>query len=102
MTEAHVGHEERARCQALFERLSEYLDGELNASLCAEIGSHLDGCAPCKAFLESLRRTVLLLGRTPCARLPEDLCAEVLRAAAGCIRGRRNASPLWDQREESG
>jgi len=92
MSEARAGHEAHARCKALFERLSEYIDGELDASLCAEIGSHLDGCDPCKAFLESLRRTVLILERTPAARLPEDVRAEILRAA-GCIPGGRSASP---------
>jgi len=50
------------RCREIFEQLSEYLDGELDAGLCGRMEGHLEGCAPCQAFLESLRRTVGVVG----------------------------------------
>ena len=48
-------------CREVFARLSEYLDRELDPALCAEIERHNEECAPCQAFLASLRKTVELL-----------------------------------------
>ena len=47
-----------ARCKAMFAELSNYLDEQLDDSLCDELESHLDGCGPCKAFLASLEATI--------------------------------------------
>ena len=46
------------KCVALFAKLSEYLDRELSAEDCREIEAHIEGCPPCVAFAQSLRRTV--------------------------------------------
>lgn len=46
------------RCKQLFAELSDYLDGALDDSLCEELEKHLDGCAPCQSFLDSLEQTV--------------------------------------------
>lgn len=45
-------------CREIFSQLSEYLDGELDPGLCDRMQGHLDDCPPCRAFLDSLRRTV--------------------------------------------
>ncbi|HEU4401639.1 MAG TPA: zf-HC2 domain-containing protein [Candidatus Polarisedimenticolia bacterium] len=74
------------RCRDLFARLSDYLDGDLDSGVCAEIDGHLEDCPPCQAFLESLRRTVALLDRLPGERLPDDIRHEV-RAALQRLRG---------------
>jgi RNA polymerase sigma-70 factor (ECF subfamily) len=47
-----------ARCKAMFAELSNYLDEQLDDSLCEELERHLDGCEPCKAFLSSLEATI--------------------------------------------
>jgi anti-sigma factor RsiW len=49
-------------CRETFARLSEYLDRELDPGVCQRLETHLDGCPPCRAFLDSLRRTVSLVG----------------------------------------
>jgi anti-sigma factor RsiW len=64
-------------CRELFERLSEYLDGELDPALCSEAESHLGDCPPCREFLESLRRTVGILSRLPGEPVPEEIRREV-------------------------
>jgi anti-sigma factor RsiW len=38
------------------ERLSEWLDGELDASASAEVSAHLDACPSCRGESERLRR----------------------------------------------
>ncbi len=76
-----------ARCRELMERLSEYLDGELDPEACRGMDEHMEDCAPCRAFLESLRRTVALIERQPRPRLPDDLRREVTEAFARLHRG---------------
>jgi anti-sigma factor (TIGR02949 family) len=78
VTPAHApGSEE---CRALFARLSEYLDGELGQDLCAKLEGHMSDCPPCRAFLDSLRRTVELTRDLPETPLPDDLRRELLEA----------------------
>ncbi len=56
----HPGNEQPrpARCKAMFAELSNYLDEQLDDSLCEELERHLGGCEPCKAFLSSLEATI--------------------------------------------
>ena len=56
-----------ARCKAMFAELSNYLDEQLDDSLCEELERHLDGCGPCKVFLASLQATI-----KECRRLPAE------------------------------
>ena len=46
--------------------LSDYLDEQLDDSLCEELEKHLSSCEPCKAFLASLEATI-----EQCQLLPE-------------------------------
>ena len=86
-----VGEQPRpARCKALFAELSNYLDERLDDSLCEELQKHLDGCAPCKAFLASLETTILECRQSPvqapdgtkAAKLRRQLLSEYQRAMA--------------------
>lgn len=54
-----------ARCKAMFAELSNYLDEQLDSSLCDELEKHLNGCGPCKAFLASLEATILECRKSP-------------------------------------
>jgi len=59
-SQEHLGNEQPrpARCKAMFAELSNYLDEQLDDSLCEELERHLGGCEPCKAFLSSLEATI--------------------------------------------
>ena len=46
------------RCKAMFAELSNYLDEQLDDSLCEELEQHLNGCEPCKAFLVTLAAAI--------------------------------------------
>lgn len=50
-----------ANCKSMFAELSNYLDEQLDDSMCAELQKHMDGCEPCKAFLSTLRNTILAM-----------------------------------------
>jgi RNA polymerase sigma-70 factor, ECF subfamily len=54
-----------AGCKAMFAELSDYLDEQLDDSLCEDLEKHLDGCGPCKMFLASLQQTIEKCRRSP-------------------------------------
>lgn len=47
-------------CRNVFAMLSEYLDRELPPGTCEELDRHIQDCAPCVEFVESLRKSVAL------------------------------------------
>jgi RNA polymerase sigma-70 factor (ECF subfamily) len=70
----------RGNCKEIFEKLSDYMDGELPTDLCERIDDHMADCPPCQAFLESLRRTVRLVERVDAPAMPEEIRASVREA----------------------
>jgi len=62
-----------ARCKAMFAELSDYLDEQLDESLCEEIERHMSDCGPCQAFLATLEATIEQLHKPAADRaLPEN------------------------------
>ncbi len=53
-------HKHSSGCKHLLGSLSEYIDGELEARLCAELEEHLEGCEDCRVVVNTLRKTVEL------------------------------------------
>lgn len=45
-------------CQDMLGNLSEYIDGELAAELCAHIERHLETCPDCRIVVNTLRKTI--------------------------------------------
>ncbi len=56
------------QCKKMFLELSDYLDEQLDDSLCAELVKHFHDCQPCRAFLESLEGAI-----AQCRNVPPDL-----------------------------
>lgn len=65
-------------CKAMFAELSDYLDEQLDDSLCEELEKHLDRCGRCKAFLSSLEAAIEQCRRSP-AECPTGKAAVRLR-----------------------
>jgi hypothetical protein len=42
----------------MFAELSNYLDEQLDDSLCQEIERHMEGCGPCRVFVATLEATI--------------------------------------------
>ena len=63
--------------QHVTELLSAYLDGQVGSDERARITAHLDTCGACRAQLESLRKTVMLLRAAEPVRAPEGFRAQV-------------------------
>lgn len=58
-------------CIALFERLSEYIDRELDVPTCKDIEAHIKACTPCQVCLGTLKQTVDLCGNLETRQVPE-------------------------------
>jgi len=67
-------------CVALFAKLSEYLDGELDPAACAGVDGHMADCERCREFLESLRRAVTHVASMEAPELPENFKRDILSA----------------------
>jgi hypothetical protein len=63
------------------ERLSEYVEGGLDAGLRADLESHLDGCDRCRLLLDALREVVAALRSVAVLEPPRDLAARAADAA---------------------
>ncbi len=68
-----------ARCKAMFAELSNYLDERLDDSLCEQMERHMNGCAPCKAFLSSLEATIEQCRRWPAESLGREKAVALRR-----------------------
>ena len=58
-------------CRDLLDGLSDYLDGEASAELCAEIQRHLSACEKCRVVVDTLGKTVKLYRQLPKADLAD-------------------------------
>jgi RNA polymerase sigma-70 factor (ECF subfamily) len=68
-----------ASCKAMFAQLSDYLDEQLDDSLCAELEAHFENCAPCEAFLAALESTIQQLRHTAPETLDKKTAAKFRR-----------------------
>ncbi len=59
-------------CRALFEKLSEYIDGETDEVTCAAIKAHMKACPCCITCLETLKRTVGFCEGVPEEPMPKE------------------------------
>ncbi len=66
-------------CRQIAELLGDYLDGSLPNRLRELIDFHIDGCAPCVAFVNTYRNTVSATGRLPDVKIPAELRARLLK-----------------------
>ncbi|MCS6806893.1 MAG: zf-HC2 domain-containing protein [Acidobacteriota bacterium] len=60
-------------CKQLVTLLSEFIDGQLPAHLCQEIQAHIADCAPCVAFVNTLRKTIQMCQELPHHPLPDEM-----------------------------
>jgi RNA polymerase sigma-70 factor (ECF subfamily) len=78
------------RCKEMFADLSNYLDDELDDSLCQELEKHMKGCEPCVAFLASLERSIeqcrLELNQLPDANAAAKLRRELMANYQGLMK----------------
>lgn len=62
----------KEECRKNFERISEYLDGELDQDFCYKIEQHLEQCPECRACVDALRKTIDLCKKTAIEKVPPE------------------------------
>jgi anti-sigma factor RsiW len=62
-------------------QLSEYIDGSLGESDRRRVDGHLASCAPCTAYLNTLRATVQALGKLPAPQAPTRALRQIVEQA---------------------
>lgn len=60
----------RIDCKQVWEHISAYIDGDVDANLRAEIDKHLETCEICSAVLDSTRNVVVLVADGRVFELP--------------------------------
>ena len=65
-------------CRQIAELLGDYLDGSLPRETRELIDFHIDGCAPCVAFLNTYRGTVDAARLLPDVAMPPELKKRLL------------------------
>lgn len=66
-------------CRDAIPLFSEYLEEILTGDVLADLERHLCDCAPCVAYLNTLRRTRDLVGQASRVEMPEQMKAHLRR-----------------------
>jgi anti-sigma factor RsiW len=64
-------------CKDVIGVLADFLDQSLSPEVLAELERHVGDCAPCRAYLETYRKTVELTGRAEHVEMPAEMKARL-------------------------
>jgi anti-sigma factor RsiW len=73
-------------CEHVIGLLSDYLDGGLLPGVTADLARHLEGCAACTRFFDSLKTARAAVVRLRCDEIPQEVHERLrafLRAGGG-------------------
>jgi len=57
-------------CRHVYQHICDHLDEDLSSARCRRIRQHLEACPDCAAYLDSLKRTILLYRSAPTPAVP--------------------------------
>ncbi|MBI5021850.1 MAG: hypothetical protein HZB59_10480 [Ignavibacteriales bacterium] len=66
------------KCGDVFTYICDKLDQNIDSPKCRIIKKHLDECPKCTAYLDSLKRTILLYRAYPPAKVPSGSSRKIL------------------------
>jgi anti-sigma factor RsiW len=87
-------HSSELECRQIAELLTDYVEERLPPATRDLIDWHIDGCAPCVAFLNTFRSTVRALRQLPA---PPEIPRELRHRLLAVLRSRDSGTPP-DQR----
>lgn len=61
------------KCTEMLAELSDYIDGELEERLCAEIEAHMRNCPDCQVMVDTLRKTIVLYRTHGQVEMPSEV-----------------------------
>ena len=75
-------------CRTVILELSNYLDGELDATLVAEIQRHIEHCEDCRFVVDTTRKTIEIFCNSEPLPLPDDVRGRLRSALESRLRRR--------------
>ncbi|UCF84834.1 MAG: zf-HC2 domain-containing protein [Desulfobacteraceae bacterium] len=79
----------RKDCSKYFERISEYLDGELDEAIFLKMDRHLQDCPECRDCIDSLRKSIQLCKEAGKEEMPTDIRERLRSMLRDCISRRK-------------
>ena len=76
------------QCKEVYRFICDNLDQGSDSPECAAIRLHLDSCADCRAYLETLKQTVHLYQSAPSPRVPQAVHRRLMAVLEECMTGR--------------
>ena len=67
-------------CKDVYQHICENLDQDLNSPACREIRSHIEGCADCRVYLDTLKQTIYLYRALPSPGVPRTVHTQLIRS----------------------
>jgi anti-sigma factor RsiW len=64
---------EHLKCSTLLQTISDYVDGVLDPSLCAELEEHLCDCDNCQVVLNTMKKTIEIYHTLPAGDMPDEV-----------------------------
>lgn len=73
-------------CRLYAERISEFLDNELDLDTARSIQEHLQSCEHCRHCIQSLQKTIELLQKSPQEPVPEEVRQRLQAKLRSCLQ----------------
>jgi mycothiol system anti-sigma-R factor len=67
-------------CKTLFEKMSEYLDGELDPDTISFAERHISECTECEENLELMKKSLQLIKKQQREKIPDDVRNQLRQA----------------------
>jgi hypothetical protein len=83
------------QCEQVWEQISDYIDGEVDAGLRSALDEHIQGCQRCTSVLNGTRNIVGLYGDERLFKTPMGYSWRLQRRIASDMRPRRRAVLGW-------
>jgi anti-sigma factor RsiW len=74
-------------CKHVWQHISAYIDGDVDAALRAEIDRHLEHCEICSAVLDSTRNVVVLMADARVFEIPAGYSERLHRRLDAVLSG---------------
>jgi Putative zinc-finger len=83
------------QCEQVWEQISDYIDGDVDAGLRSALDTHIQGCQRCTSVLNGTRNIVSLYGDERLFKTPMGYSWRLQRRIAGDMRLRRRTVLGW-------
>jgi anti-sigma factor RsiW len=82
------GGVQRLTCkEVILDYLADYLDATLDPGAVADLERHLEGCAPCRAYLDTYKRTGKVARAAGDVQMPQEMKAHLRRFLLARLTG---------------